>query len=117
MRRSIFILLSAILTIVLLLSFTLSSCKAASTDQTEAIDSETIAALATTAAAETTATPETTAKEDIFAEPAELTFWWYGEEDSPGFTKYVEASCAAYKELHPNITSHSCTPGIRCSCA
>jgi multiple sugar transport system substrate-binding protein len=44
------------------------------------------------------------AKGDIFAEPTELNFWWYGEEDIPGFSKYIDALCDAYTDKHPNIT-------------
>ncbi len=44
------------------------------------------------------------AQEDIFSKPTELVFWWYGEEDAPGLSKYVQAACDAYKSLHPNIT-------------
>ena len=43
-------------------------------------------------------------EQDIFAEPAELVFWWYGEDEVPGMTKYIEAVAAKYNELHPNIT-------------
>jgi len=43
-------------------------------------------------------------EKDIFAEPAELVFWWYGEDEVPGMTKYIEAVSAKYNELHPNIT-------------
>ncbi|UCB44434.1 MAG: extracellular solute-binding protein, partial [Spirochaetota bacterium] len=41
--------------------------------------------------------------EDV-AEPVELVFWWYGEDEVPGMTKYIEAVAAKFNELHPNIT-------------
>ena len=44
------------------------------------------------------------ANEDIFSTPTELVFWWYGEEDAPGMSNYIQAACDAYKSLHPNIT-------------
>jgi ABC-type glycerol-3-phosphate transport system substrate-binding protein len=50
-----------------------------------------------------TGSPEA-AKGDIFAEPNELVFWWYGEEDAPGLSKYIDALCEAYTKHHPNIT-------------
>jgi len=70
---------------------------------------EETAAAETTEAAETTAVEteasvEETAEEDIFSEPAELVFWWYGEQEIPGVTAYVDALCAEYNKLHPNIT-------------
>jgi multiple sugar transport system substrate-binding protein len=55
------------------------------------------------AAGKREAAPEA-AKEDIFAEPTEIIFWWYGEEDAPGLSKYIQAACDAYNRLHPNIT-------------
>ncbi len=103
MRRKFIVLLATMLTVFFLLTFALSSCAPKPADEA-ASASEATSVPSTEAAAETTASQETTAEKDIFAEPTELVFWWYGEEDSPGFTKYVEASCAAYNELHPNIT-------------
>jgi multiple sugar transport system substrate-binding protein len=44
------------------------------------------------------------AHEDIFSTPAELVFWWSGEEGVPGMSFYIQAACDAYKSLHPNIT-------------
>ena len=53
---------------------------------------------------ETAPVEKAAVKEDIFAEPTELIFWWYGEEEVPGLIKYVEQLCDGYNKLHPNIT-------------
>jgi hypothetical protein len=46
----------------------------------------------------------THAEKDIFAEPAELIFWWYGDEESPGIINYNQQLCNDYKRMHPHIT-------------
>jgi len=43
-------------------------------------------------------------KEGIFSKPTELVFWWWGEEDAPGFSKYIDVMATEYNKIHPNIT-------------
>ncbi|UCB46761.1 MAG: extracellular solute-binding protein [Spirochaetota bacterium] len=57
-------------------------------------------------------TAKDVAEKDIFAEPTELIFWWYGESESPGQIKYVERLCADYNKMHPNITVTQVNQGV-----
>jgi len=102
MKRIVFSVSVSILVIIFIMTMGLIGCKAQPVATTAA--KETVQETSEQTAAETSAQATEETKKDIFAEPTELTFWWYGEEDSPGFTKYIDAMCAAYKELHPNIT-------------
>ena len=56
------------------------------------------------APAEETAEEAAPAEEDIFSEPSELVFWWYGEEEAPGLINYIKGLCDDYNKIHPNIT-------------
>ena len=102
MKRIVFSVSVSILLIFFIMTMGLIGCKAEKVTTTAA--EETVQETSGQTTAETSAPVTEETKKDIFAGPTELTFWWYGEEDSPGFTKYVEATCAAYNELHPNIT-------------
>jgi len=55
---------------------------------------------------------EVAVEEDIFAEPVELIFWWYGEEESPGIINYVQQLCDDYHKMHPNITVTQVHQGV-----
>jgi raffinose/stachyose/melibiose transport system substrate-binding protein len=89
-------LLFVLVLIVFIISFGVG-CKATTVETTAA---ETKAVETT---AQATTAVETTTEKDIFAEPTKLVFWWYGEDEAPGFTKYIESICAEYNKLHPNI--------------
>lgn len=36
--------------------------------------------------------------------PVNLKLWWWGEEEAPGIGKWLEATIAKYRAIHPNIT-------------
>ena len=106
MKKTLLILMVSILSIGMAVTFSLTGCKGAVEEAVTEAAEEAVeeAEEAVEEVVEEPEEEEVVEEEDIFTEPTELIFWWYGEEDSPGFTEYVEASCKAYNELHPNIT-------------
>ena len=61
-----------------------------------------------------------TAPVHSFAQKAELTMWWWGEQDNPGLGEYFDSMARKYEELNPEIRlnvilqgTDECVPAVQ----
>jgi multiple sugar transport system substrate-binding protein len=57
-----------------------------------------------TASTSAASAPPVTASFAYPTEKVSLNLWWWGEQEAPGATKYLNDAIAAYEKLHPNVT-------------
>jgi raffinose/stachyose/melibiose transport system substrate-binding protein len=97
MRKILLYAFVIISIIVMIVSFSLTGCKTATTAQEETTTKETIAG-------ETTEAAEAASEESVSNEPVKLVWWNWGEEESPGWDAYCDETADLYMKDHPNVT-------------
>lgn len=86
------------LLIIMLFAVLLISCAGQATPEAEIVEPQ------ATEAPAVPAEPQATEAPPEMEEPITITMWWWGEQNVPGFQKYIQESATKYNELHPNIT-------------